>query len=520
MREFTKVISEAFVNGLRPEDRALRNSPFLHEAFNVKARDVGLDFFEEITDPFSGNETVSFPFPQLYRGGNESLLLDETEIRTVDESGTPWTSSAITFDKAIPAGGVWHVADFKESWYLFNGECILAKIKDDINANEFLVNTDVDTNTGTNFRGRCVLGGINPTNIWPDTWDSVFDFWREKNTHLPEYTTDTPDKSYVMWGSIGGGDFPLWLFRPEIIRYGSFDRYTEDEYHLPVDSSFVIEMLKKNQLGFMPMPFQGEVLVVKELGNGIMAYCEDGIVYLPHISPSISRNDLIPPTFGLRKILATGVADRGAVGGTVDAHMFIDKEGSLWTIDSELSLDRLGYNEFFLEFLGKDMVFSFDPQHSEFYAATADDSYVLSNGLTKIRQHPTSLDHTGGALVGLFKEDADDSILIVSNPTDMNMRGVKTVVGVNLAVDSTDDVQVAFDFRYNSRDSFQRSHFQVVNKEGNAMLRVHGLEFRLVVKCAKRDGFQLDYAHIKWQGDDKRNIRGLGPAEEIQEVGA
>lgn len=512
MREFTKVISTALIAGLRNDERSLRNRDFLEEAFNVVAREEGLDYLNTISDPFEGNETVSFPFPQLYRGQGETLLLEATSISSVDESGTPWTSTPLTTDNPIVSGGVWHVADFKESWYLFNKECIVAKIDKSFEGADYFVNSTVKVNTGTAFRGRVVIGGVNPNTIWPDEWSDVFAFWKENNQHLPDWVRSDPDRSYVMWGSIGGGDFPLWLFKPELIMSGSIPE--PDSFEDGIPTSYVIEILKRNEFGFMPMPYQGEVLVVKELGNGIMAYGEDGIVYLPHVS----GGDGLAPTFGLTNIMGVGIAGRGAVGGTKDAHIFIDDGGSLWTINSQLEINKLGYKEQFFDFLGSDIVITYDAENSEFYIASDSASYILSRGLTQTHQHPTSLDHTGGGLVGLFSNTLDgavidESVRIVSNPFDMNIRGTKTIVAVGLAVEAISDVRVAIDYRYNANDAFQRTHYQVINKEGNAMIRTHGLEFRLVVECDDYEGFALDFAHIKWQGDDKRFTRGLAPTD-------
>lgn len=520
MREFTKVIAPELVAGLRPDDRLQRNQQFLYEAFNVLARKEGLSGFESITDPFNGTLTVDFPFPQIYVGKEEILLLGKTQISEVDELSTPWDYTAIPIEdyEDIPEGGVWHVADFNGSWYLFNGSCIIGKID-----GEVFVNDQIDVSTGTNFRGRCIVGGLDASEVWGDHWDNIFEFWREKNSFLPQRVLDSPDQRYVMWSSIGGGDFPLWLFKPEILSVGSFDK--DDGYGRRVPDSFIIDRLRMNQLGFMPMPFRGKVLSVKELGNGVMVYGEDGIAYMPHSS----GGEGIAPTFGMIRPLPVGIAGRGAVGGSNSQHIFIDIGGNLWSVGvGEAGVDyrRLGYKEYLLDLIEDDVVISFDSHRSEFYISGKEASYVLSSGLTQINQHPTSVDYIAGGLVGLYKETLDggtidNRVRVVTNPFDMNMRGVKTIVGLNVAEEAKSGVEVALDFRYKTSESFQRSHFVPLNNEGNAMIRVHGLEFRVVVKCSDFEDFSLDYIHVNWQPDDKRNTRGLGisPSAQGAEVG-
>lgn len=509
MREFTVNFNEMFTNGLRPDERLPRNTPYLLSCDNVVCRNTGMEEYFPIEDPFQGNINVSYPYPAIYRGNYLSLLLEENRVGVIDESSLPWTVEYYDTDSYIPSGGVWQVMDLNNSFYLFNGQCIVAKIQDD---DRLLVNTQVPANSGINFRGRSVIGGIRPTDIWTNEWDNIFYFWQERNTHLPNYVTEKPDKSYVMWGTIGGGDFPLWLFKPEMLEVGNVNYGTYEDI---ANKSYLINQLRMNQFGFMPMPFQGDVLTVKTLGKGIMVYGEDAIVYMPHFDGRTVGNEQIPPTFGIQHVANFGMSKRMAVAGNDSNHIFMSDSGDIWTINAELSLNKLGYKEYFYPMLEHDnIVMDYTDDESDFYITDGNDSFILSKGLSRVHQCPTSVFHTGGGLVGMFTNEGSDDVFIKTNTFDMNIRGVKTVVNVNLAYDADDIVEVAIEYKYSSTGTFSRTPFQRVNKEGVAFVRAHGLEFRLVIKCATNDNFTLDYANVRWQADDKRNVRGLGAVQD------
>ena len=507
MREFSINIEEHFTNGLRRDPRSRRNQVFSKESKGVVSRGFGLEGFEGFYDPFEGNINTAFPYPQIIRMKGDTLLGLETDLNLVDESTFPWTASAVDASPLIPVGGAWEVIDFKEAYYLLNGSCIIAKIKDN---DQYLVYSATDARTGLNFKGRSVIGGINPNKMFTGMWDNIFYNWREKVSFLPDHVASDPDASYVMWGSIGGGDFPLWMFQPKIMLHGNLE---EKGGYETIDESYLMDRIRMNQFGFMPMPFQGDVLNIRELGNGVIVFGEDGIVYLPSFDGRTVGNEQIPPTFGMQNVESFGIAERSAVGGDTDGYMFVDDSGDLWVVTPELETTRLGYREYIYPMIGNDIRISKDKRRDVFYIASNDRCYAFGNGLTRVDEYPTSLYAIKGGDVALFGEDTEKDILIVTNSFDMKFTGVKTISNIDIAYESNADLEVAVDFRYNYNEPFQRTRFQKVNIEGNAFLRVHGLEFRIVIKCSDKTDFVLDYATVRYQADDKRNVRGLGAAQ-------
>ncbi|KKL84160.1 hypothetical protein LCGC14_1967550, partial [marine sediment metagenome] len=83
MREFTDRIVKPMLQGLRPEDRMLVNADFMYQAQNAIPRREGMSLYEDITNPFASAPTVAYPFPQLFRGKEVTLLCFATAIYTV-----------------------------------------------------------------------------------------------------------------------------------------------------------------------------------------------------------------------------------------------------------------------------------------------------------------------------------------------------------------------------------------------------------------------------------------------------
>ena len=102
-----------------------------------------------------------------------------------------------------------------------------------------------------------------------------------------------------------------------------------------------------------------------------------------------------------------------------------------------------------------------------------------------------------------------DYIYITTNPIDMGLRGVKTLTGVVVGVDSAFDVYVSCLFRYNKNDAWRQSQEYRTNDRGYSFLRITAVEFKIKIRIKGKDDVDISYASIKWQSPDKRHIRGF-----------
>jgi len=521
LQEYQLPIRETLVNGLRPNSRHGRGSKYLTQCKFLKPEEWGLRPCETVVNPFTDEQFSTWPFAQIIRGNEVTLLATATSLKTVTEASPNWTlSSAITtYDlndpptaKSITGSDVWQMADFYDSWMLFNGTSVVVKTNKEGmfgETNQVFVQNAIAVQTGCEFHGRLIMAGFNPATYFSSDWESIWDEWLGRMPFAVDTALDDVNSNFVMWTTIGGGDI-LNLFLPKLAVEGVIQEDVR-----AVDDGMFLDLWRRNEAGFMPMPWQGTVYIVKPLGNGFMAYGEDGIAYLPSVTNPY-------PTFGLRKLAPFGIAGRGCVGGDEATHLFMDTSGVLWRISaSDLSLRKLGYEEFFDDIVDQTVVITYNQSENEFIISGEDSSnnilsYILTEkGLGQSPQQVTSAFPLEGSLLGVFDTDASTIPIIVTDVIDFGYRDLKTITTVELGIevyydaDTPTTTHVAVDYRYNKDASWTRSTWVLVNDMGYARVQATAIEFRLAIKCSRYADMKLDYANIRWQASGKRTVRGL-----------
>jgi hypothetical protein len=250
------------------------------------------------------------------------------------------------------------------------------------------------------------------------------------------------------------------------------------------------------------MPWQGEVNTVKPLNEVVMVYGDGGCTALA------PYNQEIGSTYGtvvLDKLGELGVplANRGAVGGGDQAHFFIDDSGEAWFVGGDLSVERLGYSEFFSGMLANTIIVSYDPEVREFHIADGTDAYVWNGRLSKSPQMPTSIHFTQGGLVGVVTDVADpDTVTVTTNIIDFGTRRLKQIKHVNLSTSDTDPTGWTMDleWRLAKNDSFTTLSGQTFWPDGTgALVAVSGVEFRFTFTASDRDLVDLDRVDVEWE---------------------
>lgn len=501
------MLREHFVKGLRPVDRTPRNSGFLTIADNVLCRPEGTAAYPALSIPISGGEltangvTIAFPFPQLYKGKEYTLLLDQTAIFTVDES--TWTLTAITtYDyatpantKAITAGGPWHVADFWGTIYLSNGQDFIIKTPNDA---KWYIEDTVGINTCCKHLGRLSFGGFGGT-----VWSSAHKTWLQglmlsedpPNAQIPQGLTDV-GQNWIWYSTIGGGDVEF-LFNLTYMQDGYFTSMPSGHSST---QALAEEFWCRNEWGFMPMTFQGKVLAQVPLGQHMVVYGEDGINILTAAGT----------TYGLTRELHVGIDSRSAVSSNGARHLFVDDGGDLWQITADLQIQRMDYNEYLLPMIGSEIVIT-ENQHQG-WATISDENvayaYVDGGGLSKIPEQVTSQFFTQGGEVGIKESYGTNQPLLVTDTFDMDIRGDKEILGVEIGGAPDVTMDVAIDRRRDSDGSFVRSEFYPVNTRGAVQFMIVANEFRVVLRPTIGDTVDIDYVQVKWRPTDKSFIRG------------
>ncbi len=518
MREFTFDIEQEFRRGLRPDERSGKIGEFLYECVNAKPTAYGIESIPEPINPFAVLPDIEFPSPQLFRGHGYTLLVGAREIWSVVEDPNGWTVGSIQlYDRtgakteAVPkGGGYWHFVDLggtineESSWMLFNGQSVVFRTGLNRLFNEanltYLDNQRV-INTGTKFRGRIISGGFKNSSLWDSSWLDLFSDWESANVEGYDFTFADIGKNWVMWSSIGGGDFPMWLMLPDKFK---------SRFNFP-DQDTIFQRLRRNEFGWSPMPFVEEIVAMVPFQDKVVVYGGDGIAaMIPHSDSGLGLS-----TFGIREVENIGLAGRGAVAisGDKSVQVFVDRFGTLWTLSSDLALTRLGYEEFLRPLIleGGEIVITYDSGERHFYICGTHQSFVLTgDGLGE-----TTNRITGGAYVGaaegftaIYDRIGTTETRIVTREFDLGIRGIKTITSIGLQMVTCDDVEVAVDYRYLKTQEFIRSPWIRLNNEGNAVARYSGIDFRIAIRAPRDIFVDLDRIRVRWQASDKRFIRG------------
>jgi len=235
-REFFFEITDGLVNGLRNNTDNNKNSKLLTECLNAEPTPFGLVGHDLIVQNVIPNLDIDFPFPQLFKGENITLVAEETKIYELDESNFNITELGLINYKdaslaaTIPVGGgSWHFIDFGDAWALLNSVVIVFRTNriDNVGGRSKVMvadssDTDFDVppiSTGMSHRGRTILAGFDDS-FWSEELKSLFELFLDD---LPVEVDKTykMGKNFVMWSSIGGGIGDInWFLYPEDIIEG------------------------------------------------------------------------------------------------------------------------------------------------------------------------------------------------------------------------------------------------------------------------------------------------------------
>lgn len=518
MREFSFDV-KLLGRGLRRDYRQKKNSGSLEQLFNAEPFGDRLITWQPAVNPFSADViaahsvALSYPYPQLFKGSTYWLLADAQRIFIVHPED--WTLTELTlydYNAKDSIGSVtytgmpWQFLDFGETWMLFNGistvfhtgaEKLLGR------PDVVYVQSDVYIETGCAFRGRALLAGFLAEAFWNDDWKAFFRSWAGKEKLGLSLDMEIAGNQ-VWWSSVGGGDL-LWLFYPDLYVEG----YIRDDNSYSNDKPLIFEYLRRNECGFATMPWQGRVRTLLPLSNAVVVYGDHGVSALAPYSEPHPGFGVVNEISGLPPDL--GIASYRAAAGSEQMHVFVDGEGSLWTLTADLKAQKLGYKEFFVDMLGDVIMVNYSPEEHCFYVGNLDTTYKLrADGLCEINQVITSTGFADGGEIA-FCSDAgynDRRFLLTTDVVDFGIRGLKSVNSVEVDYAGDAVMYVSLHHRRGRSGSFNQTAWRALNSEGWARIPCTADEFKIALKCE-------DFALIEPPSDvtveysivDKRNIR-------------
>lgn len=483
-----------------------------------------------------------YPFPKLYVGQSDTVAVFEKRLYT----GTSGYDSAIKIDTGIDAFNqltyedVWDVdslaqlydidasrydeftdfIDMQNSWYLISNNGITfktnwASINDD-RSGKVIFSPYPRMNTGVYHQGRAVVGGFDSSNVWNSSWDSLWDAWGEFMPADIILTKESFGQNYILWSGIGQG--LLWLVYPEIAVYGPMNN--QEKYS--ITNPYFFEMIRRNDLGWMPLPCRGAVKRIRSFDNFLIVYAEDGIFALKSmVDPA--------PGYAIKKLADFGIHNSWEVGVGVGEHIFVDVSGKLWKIrrndSGEPFLEFLDYQEFIDDNIASSSTYNsivYNPLKEEFYLGGKVTGYALTkNGLSKIKHTLVSpyvpgaqaVQHTSDFKSFYYEHTTLTRFEAETEVFDLGNRGMKMLAFVELGVtiDSGKTVEVKVFSRFSKTGGFLDNGWKTVNNEGFVYMGISGIDFKVAI----RTGTDSDYQSIKtssmkvsWKLIDKRNIRG------------
>ena len=488
MREYVLELGEVLQRGLRPDERVHTSQPSLTKCTGMKPHFTGL---VRSTVPTCFDITLpaaaSYPYPQLFLGKKWTILAYRDALYRVDSFSTVHAitlyDSITLAEGSITPTGLWHFADFGESFLLMNGSDVISfpryDMMETISKNRFssaadavldpydlsaaLITSSVSQTTCDYFRGRAIMG-----------------------------PSDNMGNE-VQYSSVGGTD-----------RYVD---YLSEEY--------LLNELRGDK-GSMYLPAFGNLLRVMGLGTdkvglgAVIAYCQNGVYALvPVLEPM--------PTFGLHAIAGAenvGILDRDCVAGSDSQHVFISSEGELWRVTSQLTAELIGHKEQISPLVGNSPTMCFDTTEKEFHIHADNGDFVLTRyGLGEAIEKFSHCARYLGNLYAVWDAcDPEAGVTVPSmdvriGPINFGRSAFKTVYGVDIDSYGITSLKVAVDYTADESQTYTSGSLVSVDDSGHVYASTGGINFQIRITGTLSADAVISNIAVRWKGTDKRFLR-------------
>lgn len=489
--------------GLRPHERIRRaGSGTLIDLIDLRPSEFGLYPLEGVTDAItSPSITISWPFPQLVRAGTSTLLLDDTAIYTVVES-TGVATQVITYDafstgdtKAILSGTSWHVAAVEDMYILTNGTSVVFNLpgNDD---NKTLTSTTGTMQALGMVGERILVGGLAGDRFSDSDWTELLALWKSRvEDDIITHTGQAMGTNWIVYSAAGGGG-NSWPFTGFLLLLG----------HLPSADytsikSAILTLLEKGEIGMFPLPDDsGDVLVIKELGEGAIAYTQRGVYRIVKAENGFRI---------IAELLNIGIPGRGAVGGDKQEHVFVDNLGVVRRIELKSRLERLGYEEYTAALTLSSINITFDSDRRDYYISDGSNGLLLTvEGMCKITELPTSVIRTEAGVLAGVKVDGGTAFTIETGNMDMDVRGLKDIKFAELESTAITSPQMALVYKYGQNDTEITTPWIYGSPEGLFYLGISMSEARFKVKGTIGSDGKVESITGRTLYADNRGIHG------------
>jgi hypothetical protein len=519
MKEFSLLLTQFMQRGLPPDADVQRNAPFWETVTNIQPSPLGMVKMAAITNPVvSPSTTVSWPWPQLIRGEEITLLAFEQALYSMNEStwaGTDLSSAPGFFESGDPtttetidaSGGMWQSVFFRDQWYLTNGQQLVYQTPRESDS-KILVTTTAELNAlaiGKDSKmERMIFGGLSGTNLSASDWTNIFAVWRRSQEVLGSWQEqDTAiGTNWIVYGPPGGGSWDL----PESLIQGALGLLTAAQFAEVTGP--IYELVEQGVIGMCPLSTRGAVQAIKEHANGIVVYTTDAVHDLRRDGVNYIPN----------QILEQGIAGRGAVAGTESEHVFVSNQNVLFRIRD--SIERIGYENKLDTLTAADIVITRDADQDDYYSS---DGFVFSGD----QLHETTRITTGlsrvstSGLIGVSSDlGTDTNLELKTLPFNFSRPGMKTIKQIDFETINVDALECRLHYNYDEDSTdYGATPWVPANNEGVANPFATALNFKLEVRGAiARTNPKLDNIRVHFQTPDRRYVRGgIGVEAEREE---
>lgn len=425
--------------------------------------------FDEQAAEFIVGQTFNYPWPQVFRGKQQTVVATESTVYLLDEQGATLSSISLTKDvSTVTAGGLWQFVDLYNAFMLVDDRGVifynpqLGFVSSAPTSTIHRWNTGWRIGAACEHEGRFFFG-----NFTSNIWSSL----RQND---------------VIYTSRGGGDVLTQLFTPPEV---SQTFTTEDFYD---------RVLRRKDSGIVPLKSQGPVWALKPIGRAVAAYTDSGVSLLTMAGTYV----------GEQKIYSGGIFARGAVCASERSQVFIDEQCCLWRIGADLGMQRLGYEEHLKGSIGPAVQIFYDSQYDEYHICDQGASFVLtSEGLGESNFTYCGLFNTQGNLQGVGGLAVGTECYIETALMDFNTRGIKKITSVEVMGEFLTDLQVRVGYRYDNHSDLSYGVYVSSPIDGRAFPHVSGKELSLACKFTGEPRSKVSAIRINWQYHDKTTMR-------------
>jgi hypothetical protein len=292
-----------------------------------------------------------------------------------------------------------------------------------------------------------------------------------------------------------------------VVAGDTFTGYVDNLSVRPLNTTLADDLFLRNEEGHRAMPWQGDVLWMLPMAEATLVFSASGVGALVPISAPV-------PTFGFRRLAEVGLGVRGAAGSTETEALFLDSVGVFHLIGADLTVQRLGYEEFGLPLVlsGQPVQIHRNPNRSEWHVSGKVDGVPRQLVLT-----PTGMGEANVAVCGMAQLNGYPTVVVEeSEDLDLEVRFQHMEMG-------TEDLKNAFrvgasitgvagltgEMRWlNDRTAGDSSYLSsgeiLFNPRGSIIPSVVGRGFELIVRGTPSSATKFDRLAVYWQDNDNR----------------